>query len=81
MPNSRKLKARILEKGYTIKRLADLMGLTAYTLGRKISGKTPMTLAEAWQLMKILEIPDNEFKDYFFTYKVAQNATKILTKN
>lgn len=71
MPNSRKLKARILEKGYTIKRLADLMGLTAYTLGRKISGKTPMTLAEAWQLMKILEIPDNEFKDYFFTCKVA----------
>ncbi len=71
MPNSRKLKARILEKGYTIKKLADLMGLTAYTLGRKISGKTPMTLVEAWKLMEILEIPDIEFKDYFFTFKVA----------
>ena len=71
MPNARKLKARILEKGYTIKSVADLMGLTAYTLGRKISGKAPMILSEAWQLMKILEIPDEEFKDYFFTCKVA----------
>ena len=71
MPNSRKLKARILEKGLTIKSIADLMKLTAYTLGRKISGKTPMTLAEAWQLMEILEISDMEFKSYFFDHQVA----------
>lgn len=71
MPNSRKLKARIFEKGLTIGAIAREMGLTAYTLGRKISGKSPMTLAEARKLMSILEIDESEFGDYFFTNQVA----------
>ncbi len=71
MPNSRKIKARILELGLSIKVIAKQMGLTAYTLGRKIAGKTPMSLKEAHMLQVILQIPDNELVLYFFMKEVA----------
>lgn len=77
MPNSRKIKARILEKGYTIGAIARQMRLSAYTLGRKISGKSPMTLAEAWDLMKILEIPESEFGDYFLQTKLRDTQQTV----
>lgn len=71
MPNSRKIKARIFELGLSIKIVAQQMDLTAYTLGRKISGKTPMSLKEARMLQEILQIPDNEIVLYFFMKEVA----------
>lgn len=71
MPNEKKIKARIVELGLTIKQISYEMGLSAYTLGQKISGKTPMTLKEARQLQKILKIPDNDIPLYFFTQVVA----------
>lgn len=71
MPNEKKIKARIIELGLTIKQISIEMGLTAYTLGQKIAGKTPMTLKEARQLQKILKIPDSDIPLYFFTQAVA----------
>lgn len=71
MPNEKKIKARIIECGFTIGEIASKMGITAYTLGRKISGKAVMTLPEAWNLMKILKIPEEQFKDFFYDCKVA----------
>lgn len=71
MPNEKKIKARIVELGLTIKQISCEMGLSAYTLGQKISGKTPMTLKEARQLQNILKIPDNDIPLYFFTQVVA----------
>lgn len=66
MPNEKKIKAKILELGLSIKVIAAEMNLSAYTLGQKISGKAPMTLKEARFLQKRLSIPDNEFVFYFF---------------
>ncbi len=71
MPNEKKIKARIMELGLTIGKIATQMGLSAYTLGRKISGKAQMSLSEAWELMVILKIPESQFTDYFFIHKVA----------
>jgi plasmid maintenance system antidote protein VapI len=71
LPNELKIKARILECGLTISKLADLMHLSGYTLGRKIAGKTKMTLEEAFTLMDILSIPIEEFPSYFFAQRVA----------
>ena len=71
MPNEKKIKARIMECGLTIGEIAVEMSLTAYTLGKKISGKAVMSLPEAWQLMKILKIPEEHFKEYFFNCEVA----------
>lgn len=71
MPNEKKLKARILELGLSIKILATEMNLTPYTLGQKIAGKAPMTLKEARYLKERLQIADNEVVIYFFISKVA----------
>lgn len=71
MPNEKKLKARIVEEGHTIASLARIMHMSAYTLGRKISGKSPMTIEEAFRLMELLKISDMDFTAYFFACGVA----------
>lgn len=67
MPNERKIKAKITEMGLTIGKIADKIGVSPYTLGRKISGKTPMSVKEAHLLQKELHIADQEVAVYFFT--------------
>ncbi len=75
MPNERKIKAKIVELGLSISLIANEMGISAYTLGRKISGKTPMSIKEARALQNRLSIPDEDIVSYFFDNRVAQNAT------
>lgn len=71
MPNTDKLKGRIVEKRLTIAKIANEMGISAYILGQKILGKSPMTLGEAQFLQKRLDIADEELAVYFFTLDVA----------
>lgn len=66
MVNSLKIKGKIVEQDTTISKLAAEMGLSAYSLGQKIGGKSIMTLDEADKLQNLLNIPDCEFKSYFF---------------
>ena len=66
MVNTNKIKARIVEKGKTIAKIAGDMNLTPYTLGKKIRNQSAMTLKEADELQQILEIPDDDFCLYFF---------------
>lgn len=66
MPNTNKIKAKIVEKGLTIGAIATEMGITPYILGQKILGKSPMTLSEAEFLQCKLEIADSEVSAYFF---------------
>lgn len=67
MPNTNKIKAKIVEKGLTIGVIAAEMGITPYTLGQKILGKAPMTVQDAQFLQSRLEIADNELSVYFFS--------------
>lgn len=71
MPNEKKLKAKIIEEGLTIAKISSEMGITAYTLGQKILGKSQMTIQEARFLQHKLKIPDNEIALYFFSQEVA----------
>lgn len=66
MVNTLKLKGKIAEQNTTISKLASDMGLTAYSLGRKIGGRAIMTLDEANKLQTLLDIPDSDFRSYFF---------------
>jgi len=66
MVNSLKIKGKIVEQDTTISKLAAEMGLSAYSLGQKIGGKSIMTLDEADKLQNLLNIPDCDFKSYFF---------------
>ena len=66
MINTLKLKAKIVERGYNYQTMAEIMGLSACTFGKKMRGAATMTVVEAEQMIKILEIPKDEVVEYFF---------------
>lgn len=71
MLNVNKLKARMVELGYTQEKLASAMGLDTSTINRKInySDGSKLTVCEACKIADILEI-DNP-TEFFFTSKLA----------
>lgn len=66
MISTNKLRGRIVENRTTINELSQKLGMTPYTLGKKIAGKSPMTLKEASELQRELQIPAEEIPAYFF---------------
>jgi transcriptional regulator with XRE-family HTH domain len=71
MINTNKLKARIVELGYTQKDGADCIGVAQPTFSQKINNIRPMDVDEADKLAIWLCIPNNEYGDYFFYHPVA----------
>lgn len=71
MLNVNKLKARMVELGYTQEKLANEMGLDTSTINRKInySDGSKLTVFEACKIADILAI-DNP-TEFFFTSKLA----------
>lgn len=71
MINVNKIKARMVEIGYTQERLANEMGVDTSTINRKInySDGSKLTVLEAYRLAEILSIENPT--DYFFTSKLA----------
>lgn len=72
MVSERKIRGRIVENGLTIAALSKKMGLTPFTLGRKISNRAPITLDEARYLQIVLKITDKEFGQFFFAQEIAK---------
>lgn len=75
MINTNKIKARMVECEKTIQILAPKIPCSAYTLGRKLSNKTPINLEEISVLCEELDIQENEFAEFFLQSKL-QNTTK-----
>lgn len=65
MINTRKLKARIIEQGFTQETLAPVIGMSASTLGRKIKNSADMTLREVEVICEALDIPREKILEYF----------------
>lgn len=72
MVNINKLKGKIVERGMTIKDVADRMGVNESTVYRKISddGRT-LTVKDANMLFEILELTTEEATAIFFSQHVA----------
>lgn len=66
MINSDKLKGRMTEKRITQARLAEKLGIRACTINQKINNVRALNLDEAEKICEILEIPADEFGEYFF---------------
>jgi transcriptional regulator with XRE-family HTH domain len=66
MINTNKLKGRIVEKGMTQKDLAHMLSLSVSTVSKKLNGESQMTLSEAEEIAKLLEIDNSQFGIYFF---------------
>ena len=80
MVNELKIKARIVELGFKQGDLVEQMkkrGIEmAYTtLNQKINNTRQFTIEEAIALQDILQIPDQDFKNYFFSAKSPTPVT------
>ena len=58
MTNTLKLRALILEKGYTQEQLAELLNVTSATLNYKINNRREFKASEIQALTRILDIQD-----------------------
>lgn len=81
MPNERKIKAKITELGLTIGGIAKKIGVSPYTLGRKIAVKTPMSIREARLLQKELQISDQDVAAYFLLIELHFVQQKSEVRN
>ena len=71
MVNTLKLKARIMEFGFTQKDVARALNIALPTVSQKRNNKRPMYLQEADIIANLLEISTQEFGEYFFTQQIA----------
>lgn len=66
MVNSNKLKAKMIEKGYNQKTLANAMGIATQTLNYKINGVREFKVSEIEKLCSLLSISKRETGQFFF---------------
>lgn len=64
------LLGRIRAVGMTQAEVARKVGISATTFNRKLCGHVEFTQSDIMHLCRVLEIPDNEISDYFFTKKL-----------
>jgi len=70
--NYSKLQGRIVEKFGTRAAFAAAIGLTSSALSDRLNNKTPFKATEIATicLASVLDIPDKDIPEYFFTLKV-----------
>lgn len=65
-----KLRGRIKEKGYTQEDVAKRIGIAESTLSLRLNNQALFVQDEIFNLVKMLDIPAEEIKSYFFEEKV-----------
>lgn len=65
MTNTKLLKSKIVEKGYTQTELANLLKISSVSMNYKINNKRMFNVDEIVKLCSILEITNKD--KYFFT--------------
>ena len=65
-----KLKGRIKEKGFTQEDVSKHLDIAPSTFSVKINGNVFFNQEEIEKLASLLKIPDEQYKEYFFTLKV-----------
>ena len=71
MVNSDKIKGRMREKKFTQASFGEVVQVSETTVCQKVNNKVPMTLDEATEWAKHLDITDPEFGEFFFYHPVA----------
>jgi DNA-binding XRE family transcriptional regulator len=61
-----KIKARMVELGYTQEELAAKIKLSKASLNEKLNGNSDLRFTEIVKLTKVLGIPSSEINRYFF---------------
>lgn len=76
MTNTLKLKALLIERGYTQANLADEIGISTYTMNKKINNKVEFKMSEIEKISRILRISNKD--DIFFYHDVEFNSTNLI---
>lgn len=63
--NKNLLKSIIYKKGLTIKKVAEMLGITRISLSMKMSGKTQFSIEDIKKLRKILGLTNKEIIEIF----------------
>lgn len=63
--NMNKLRAKIIEEEMNVEQLAEIIGMSAPTLYRKLRAPLKMTIGEAIQIKDVLGLTDEEALDIF----------------
>lgn len=63
--NVHKLRAKIIEEEMNVEELAEIIGISAPTLYRKLRAPLKMTIAEAIKIKDVLGLTDEEALDIF----------------
>ena len=66
-----KLKAKIVENGFTIEQVAQKLGINYATLYRKMASETEFTRNEIAMLKEVLHLTINEVDVIFFAQQLA----------
>lgn len=67
MQDLKKIKSRMAELNFTQGKLAEILGISNSSMGRKLKGETEFTLSEALKMCSVLGF---ELSDIFFTDSV-----------
>lgn len=62
-----KLKGRMKEKGFTQEDIANHINKDKSTLSLKLNNQSLFVQDEIFEIVKLLDIPGEEIKQYFFT--------------
>lgn len=71
MYNERKFKAKLVEAGLTVEKLAEIIGINQATLYRKIAGKSEFTRIEMQVIQKALHLSREDLCSIFFAEALA----------
>lgn len=69
--NQRKLRAKMVERGYNAERLAAKIDVSVTTIRNKLAGRTEFTQGEISAIAQCLSIEREEILDIFFDEKVS----------
>lgn len=81
MINTKKLKATMVEKGYTQELLAKEIGMSKNTLNAKINGKSKMYVDEAYAICEALRITSDDLKVSIFLPESSQFRDECAYNN
>ncbi len=65
-----KLRGKIIEKYGSQSAFAKAFGISENVFSKKMNNKTRFNTDDMIQIVKMLDIPENEINAYFFTTKV-----------
>lgn len=66
-----RLRGRIKNTGYSIKSLAENIGMAYWTLCQRLNGSLDFQSSEIAKICEVLGIPDAEIPGYFFERKIS----------